>query len=193
MSALDQYPRVSTVLKEAEAQRQDADAINYLLSNVATIDDRVETTETIITLQILISREFAVLTGNTGTFASGATITGWSGGGVDDPDSLIAANSTNGSITIGADGLYVINLSMIITGTANNVDFDLFAHANGGAGVRIGYVFQPSQAANGAITVVGYREFIAGDVVTFSITGAGYTLELAQISLALKTPDLQAA
>jgi hypothetical protein len=173
-----------------EGHRENSNAINHLLDEVTKIDDRLVIVEDILTFLILTEREFAILNGQTGTHLSGAVIDNWTASGTAHIDSLIATDAAAGTITVGATGLYEIKAEMIWTGTANNQDYDFIAHANAGPGLRAGYSYQPSQAADATVVLVAYRSFTAGDVVTFSMNGATATYEQGQISVMLKTPEL---
>lgn len=143
------------------------------------------------TIAVKINREFALLRDQTSSFTSGQVIDSWGGGGVADVDSKIQANLGTGEITIAFTGLYLLKVDLVWAGTSNNVDFNIFIHINGGAGIRIGYAFQPSQAANATMVAVFYGQLLAGDVITFSLTGSSVTFELGQVSIRLETPSLQ--
>ena len=185
MSDLDAYPDVLIRDRDAvEAERKHAMAINRIKHNLATVED-------IMTLQAMIAREFGILDENLGTFASGAIITNWVAGNTVSADSQMTVDAAAGSFTIGASGLYQVIGQFILTGSTNNLDLEFYAHVNGGPGDRLAYVFQPSQAADAQINVNGYVDITAGEVITFSITGAGYTMEASQISLQMKIPGIQ--
>jgi len=163
---------------------------DHTRESVTDIDSRLDVLEDLQRISILIDREFGLLDGNLGSFTSGQIIDNWTTGSVVDAESQMVVSAANGSFTLPVVGVYQIQAILILSGTSNNINYTLFRHINGGAGLRIGYVFQASQADDAQIVSLGYTKPGApGDVITLSITGAAYTLELAQISMALKIPS----
>ena len=93
MSDLDFMPRVRVDLEGQEAQRQDADAINRLISETASQDDRLVVTESLLAYLILVSREFGLLSGQVGAYTNGDIIDGWDIGVVAHADSQMVIDA----------------------------------------------------------------------------------------------------
>ncbi len=150
----DSYLHVSVQERDSQqGHREQANAINYLLGATNTI--------------VSVLSEVGILDG-AAVEAGNGDIEGWDNGSVFSDRTLITVNAGTGEFTVGADGAYKIETTLVYTGSGNNVQYGLAVRTNGVVGTTFAYNLWSNQTTFQSFTGTGLLSLVAGDVVTLT-------------------------
>jgi len=157
-----------------EGHRENANAINHLLDEVTSLDERLTVTEDLLKIIEAIGKEQAVLRGST-TITAG-TITDYTSSWKPSPPQLsespqlITLDETDGTITVGYAGIYSLSGYLAQTGGNNNDTIVININGSVIGNVPIGTGTWNNQTGGLIYTAQFTASLAAGEVITLTST-----------------------
>jgi hypothetical protein len=180
MSDIDAYDRLMQRQAPEESTRREVDAVNYLLGQAGTLDDRVtslegrvDDIEALLNLLYEISLENAILRGSTtwdGTGQLDNYSLSWAPTPIGDYTRNLTYDPAAGTITVEVDGIYTLSGYVIQTGGTNGQEYAVVGTVNGSDTFLVGVNVWANQANGFLNTASSAIGLTAGDVIALRMT-----------------------